>query len=168
MSCTHVVRPVHHFYSSVISQPNSTRTYFPCADQIQIRKEVDTSTEAVLEGDGAQFYCAFDGNPAPTIKWKLNDDEVQNGGDSGRFIISSFSLEFDCIMTVTSTFNILFTKAQDNGLVECEATNTNSEGTQFTAASNTSLTVHMHSGELCHSLPPCRYTCIYLIGWLPM
>ena len=98
-----------------------------------------------------QFQCEFDGYPAPSIKWKLNGIEVQNGSDSGRFLVSTISRQVDSITRVTSNIDITSTKAQDNGLVECEATNTNSEGTQFTAASDTSLTVLC---ECCHSLSP--------------
>ena len=99
------------------------------------------------------MQCVFDGDPAPSINWKLYGDEVENGSDSGRFLISNIALQIDCSVRVTSTFNIISTKVQDNGLVECEATNTNSEGTQSTAASNTSLTV-LCEFQIDHSLSP--------------
>lgn len=87
------------------------------------------------------FQCECEGYPAPTIRWNLNGIEVQNESDSGRFLVTSTSSESDSIIRVASTLTINPAEAQDNGFIECGAMNTNSEGTSFTDASGTSLTV---------------------------
>ena len=99
---------------------------------------MEASPQVVLEGDTARFQCVFEGDPAPTVTWRLNGAEILNGGDLGRFLVSSTSLQE---RSITNTVTIIDTEAQDNGIVECEATNANSLGTHFTAASITTLTV---------------------------
>lgn len=103
-----------------------------------------------MQGQQAEFRCVAEGEPAPSIKWKLNGAEVQSD-DSDRFCIDSSSdivgTRLDRLTRLDSTFTILRTVAFDNGVVECEAVNMNSEQS-FVAASSTTLTVSREFNHL--------------------